>query len=122
MNIVFANESEIISFFEVNDLKSAVKKCQKYKNVFAITCAEKGSIIVDSDAIIKVNAIQPSMIVDTTGAGDMYAAGFLHGYLAGRDLKTCGIMGSISASEVISHYGARLHKPLYKVFKDMKLI
>ncbi|HHT79000.1 MAG TPA: adenosine kinase [Actinobacteria bacterium] len=109
-DIVFANENEIISIFETSDLNKAVSRCKEYKNVFAITCAEKGSVLVRQEEIIKVNACKPPKLVDTTGAGDMYAAGFLHGYMAGRELHACGTIGASLASKVISQYGARLRK------------
>lgn len=122
IDIIFANESEIISIFETHDLKNALSKCKEYKNIFVITCAEKGSVIVNKEEIIKVEATRPEKLVDTTGAGDMYAAGFLHGYLTGRDLETCGKMGSILASKVISCYGARLQRESADIFNILKQI
>ncbi|MDD3520657.1 MAG: adenosine kinase, partial [Actinomycetota bacterium] len=122
IDIVFANESEIISIFKTPDLKNAISQCKEYKNIFAITCAEKGSVIVNEKEEIRIKACSPIKLVDTTGAGDMYAAGFLHGYLANRDLSVCGITGSILASEVIGQYGARFKKEnndILKVFKQI---
>ncbi len=116
-DIVFANESEIISIFKTPDLKKAILRCREYKNVFAITCAERGSVIVRQKEIVKVKARKPLKLVDTTGAGDMYAAGFLHGYLSGRDLDVCGLMGAELASKVIGQYGARLRKDSEDIFK-----
>lgn len=112
-DIVFANESEIKSVFEVSDIEKAISACKKIDAVFAITLGENGSVIVDREQILRIKAIKPARLVDTTGAGDLYAAGFLHGYLAEKSLEICGQMGSILASEIISYYGARLQKKDY---------
>ena len=78
----------------------------------AITRAEKGSVIVGKDNVIEINPIQVDKVVDTTGAGDLYAAGLLFGIAREKDLSTCGNYASIAAAEIISHYGAR---PLVKL-------
>ena len=72
-----------------------------------MTLADKGSAIVTKDDVIRVAAVPPKQLVDTTGAGDSYAAGFLFGYTEGKSLAECGRLGSIAASEVISHMGPR---------------
>ncbi len=109
-DIVFANEGEINSVFKVHDVEDAISCCQKTDTIFAITRGEKGSVIVNHEQVIRVKAIKPEKLVDTTGAGDLYAAGFLHGYLAEKNLDICGQIGSWLASEIISSYGARLQK------------
>jgi sugar/nucleoside kinase (ribokinase family) len=75
--------------------------------VAALTRSEKGSVIVSDGEVHVIDAEPVAHVIDSTGAGDMYAAGFLLGYAQGRDLRTCGRMGAIAAAEIISHYGAR---------------
>ena len=75
--------------------------------VAAITRSEHGSVVVTKDGVIEVPAQPVAQVVDTTGAGDLYAAGFLYGYTRGMDLKTCATLGHIASAEVISHVGPR---------------
>ncbi len=82
--------------------------------VAALTCSAEGSVIVTADDTIRVPA-EPADVVDTTGAGDLYAAGFLHAYTQGLDLATCARLGSAAAAEVISHLGARPLVPLKEI-------
>jgi sugar/nucleoside kinase (ribokinase family) len=112
--LVFANEVEILSLFETESFEEAVERCKKLTCIFAITKGEKGSCIISADKIIPVSAVSTG-VIDSTGAGDMYAAGFINGWLLGRDLHTCGRMGSVLAAEIISHYGARPEKPLLEL-------
>ena len=77
-----------------------------------ITLAEKGSLIVNNNEVIEIPPIIVNKVVDTTGAGDLFASGFLYGFCQNKDLKTCGHIASVAASEIISHYGAR---PLTKL-------
>jgi len=117
LDIVFANEAEIIALFEKNDFETAAKSCKDYNVIWALTRSEKGSNIIFNDIFHEVSADQTDNLMDTTGAGDLYASGFLNGYLENRDLKTCGKMGSIAAAEIISHYGARPKSSLAQLFK-----
>jgi sugar/nucleoside kinase (ribokinase family) len=112
--LVFANEIEVMSLFETDSIEQALKHCKKLPCIFAVTRAEKGSCIVSADEIIYVDAVSAG-VIDSTGAGDMYAAGFINGWLFGRDLHACGRMGSVLAAEIISHYGARPEKPLLEL-------
>lgn len=107
VDILFANESEILSLYEVDSFDEAVAHVKGHCEIAALTRSEKGSVIVAGDDAIAVAAAPIEKLIDTTGAGDLYAAGFLTGYTAGRSLADCGKMGSIAAGEVISHYGAR---------------
>jgi len=118
IEIVFANEYEIISLFKAKSFKEAVNECKNINAIFALTRAGKGSVVVANDEVIEIKIKKIKKPLDTTGAGDLYASGFLHGYLAGKDLKTCGIMGSISASEIICHYGARPKTSIKELFKN----
>lgn len=107
IDIVFANESELCSLYEVDDSEAAMKRIAGDCEIAAITRSEKGSVIVADDEVVEVAAHPVAEVVDTTGAGDLYAAGFLYGFTSGRDLDLCGRLGSLAAAEVISHMGAR---------------
>jgi sugar/nucleoside kinase (ribokinase family) len=113
-DLIFANEIEIMSLFMTDSFEDAVERCKKHLCVFAVTRGEKGSCIISSDKITCVDAVS-SGVIDSTGAGDMYAAGFINGWLLGKDLHSCGRMGSVLAAEIISHYGARPEKPLLEL-------
>jgi sugar/nucleoside kinase (ribokinase family) len=78
----------------------------------ALTRSEKGSLIVTPETVVEVPAWPVPRIVDLTGAGDLFAAGFLFGYTQGRNHADCGRIGSLAAGDVISHYGARPETPL----------
>ena len=107
VDILFANEAEITSLYEQNTFEAAAEMARQDVELAVLTRSEAGSVILHGAATVEVDA-EPTKVVDTTGAGDAYAAGFLAGYTAGKPLAICGRMGSIAAAEVISHYGARL--------------
>ena len=107
VDIVFANESEITSLYETNDFAAAVKLAAGDIKLAVITCGAAGSLILSAGQQITVPVDPVAKVVDSTGAGDLYAAGFLYGYTQGRDLATCGRLASIAAAEIISHTGAR---------------
>ena len=107
IDILFANESEICALYECNDLADAIARVRGEVALAAITRAGDGSIVVRGAETVEV-AAEPTQLVDSTGAGDVYAAGFLAALTAGHDLAACGRLGSIAAAEIISHYGARL--------------
>jgi sugar/nucleoside kinase (ribokinase family) len=106
-DIVFANADEVCSLFETTDFDAAVKALADRVEIAAITRSEKGSVIASSGALHEVSAYPVEKVVDTTGAGDQYAAGFLYGLSQGRPLPVCGQLGSLAAAEVINHYGPR---------------
>jgi len=106
VDILFANEAEICALYEANDFLDAAASVRADVALAALTRSEAGSLILRGDERVDVPA-EPTQVVDTTGAGDAYAAGFLAAYTAGRDLAACGRLGSLAAAEVISHYGAR---------------
>ena len=112
VDILFANEREIISLYKAKDLTGAVRQVRSHCKVAALTLGARGSMVVSGSEVHTVEVAPVAQVVDTTGAGDMYAAGFLFGYTGGYDLATCGAYGSIAAAEVISHYGARPVTPL----------
>jgi sugar/nucleoside kinase (ribokinase family) len=117
VDVLFANEDEIISLYQADSLESAIDQVRKDVNIAAITLGAKGSIIVRGDETVEVAAASVKNVVDTTGAGDLYAAGFLSGHTNGKDLARCGELGSIAASEIISHLGARPEKNLEELAK-----
>jgi sugar/nucleoside kinase (ribokinase family) len=107
VDILFANEAEITSLYEVGDFETAMSKVKGICEIAALTRSEKGSVIVRGDEVTTVAAEKVVKVVDTTGAGDAYAAGFLHGYTQGKDMRRAARLGGMMAAEVISHYGAR---------------
>lgn len=107
VDILFANEDEIKSLYEVDTIEEACELVSKECALAAITRSEKGSIIIKSGNKTEVKAEPVENVVDTTGAGDAYAAGFLYGFTQGKDMAECGRLGSIAAAEVISHMGPR---------------
>lgn len=107
VDILFANRDEIMALFEADDVESAVAAVRGRCDIAAITLSERGSLVVTPDAVHEVPAAPVERIVDTTGAGDLYAAGFLHALTQGRAPADCARIGGIAAAEIISHVGAR---------------
>ena len=107
VDIVFANSHEIKSLYQTASFDEALAAIRKDCRLAAVTRSEKGSVIVRGDETVVIEATAIAELVDTTGAGDLYAAGFLHGYTQGRDLKTCGDLGSLAAGLVIQQIGPR---------------
>jgi sugar/nucleoside kinase (ribokinase family) len=107
IDILFANEAEIKSLYEVDSFDEALQHVRKHCKIACLTRSEKGSVVLSGDDVHVVDAVPVDTVVDTTGAGDQYAAGFLFGYTQGYDLYKSGRIGAIAAGEVISHYGAR---------------
>ncbi|MGH6947398.1 MAG: adenosine kinase [Kiloniellales bacterium] len=107
VDILFANENELLSLYQVSDFDAALQQVRGDCKVAALTRSEKGSVLVSRDEVHVVDAAPVARLVDTTGAGDLYAAGFLWGYTQGRPLYDCGRAGALAAAEVISHFGAR---------------
>ena len=107
VNILFANEDEICALYETSSFDRACAEVQAECALAALTRGPAGSVIVADGDTIEVPAEKVAKVVDTTGAGDLYAAGFLYGLSKGRDLATCGRLGGLAAAEIISHIGAR---------------
>lgn len=107
VNILFANEDELRSLFKCEALEPAIKACAEVVEVVVVTRGEKGSVVGSGGQFIEVPAEPVKAVVDTTGAGDLYAAGFLYGYTQGLPMGDWGRLGSLAAAEVISHMGAR---------------
>jgi len=111
IDILFANEAELLTLYP-GTLDDAVARLRQVCPIAAVTRSEHGSMIVAGDDTVTVAAAPVDDVVDTTGAGDLYAAGFLYGLTHGADLHRCGELGSICAAEVISHVGARPQQQL----------
>jgi len=107
VDVLFANEVEICSLYQVDGFDDALQQVRGHCKVACLTRSEKGAVIVSGDEVHVIDAVPVSKVLDTTGAGDQYAAGFLYGYTQGKDLQTCGKIGAVTAAEVIQHYGAR---------------
>ncbi|MEM7639389.1 MAG: adenosine kinase [Pseudomonadota bacterium] len=118
VDILFANEEELLSLYETRDFDHAVECLRADTGLAAVTRGEKGSVVIGDGDPIEVPAEPVSQVVDTTGAGDQYAAGFLFGIARGLPLATCARLGHIAAAEVISHYGPRPEVPLAKLAAD----
>jgi sugar/nucleoside kinase (ribokinase family) len=106
VDLLFANQAELCSLYEENEFDAAAERARADVAIAALTRSEAGSVVVAGPQTIPIPA-WPTRVVDTTGAGDAYAAGFLHAHMAGRDLELCGKLGSLAAAEVIAHLGAR---------------
>ena len=107
VDILFANEEEIISLFDVASFDDAVEAVRGACEIAALTRGEKGSVVVTADEIDRGRAHPVVQVVDSTGAGDLYAAGFLYGWSQDMVLADCGRLGSMAAAAVIGHTGAR---------------
>ncbi|HAT34839.1 MAG TPA: adenosine kinase [Rhodospirillaceae bacterium] len=111
-DILFANELEIVSLYEADSFDQAISCASGKCGIVCVTCGEKGAVIMAKGERIEGAAEPVAELVDTTGAGDQFAAGFLYGLSKGMDLARCGQIGAIAAAEVISHYGARPEQDL----------
>ncbi|WP_017930892.1 adenosine kinase [Robiginitomaculum antarcticum] len=107
IDILFANEDEITTLYETDNFEDAVKEVSKLNILAALTRSKKGSSLIQGRSRIDISIEPAEQLVDTTGAGDQYAAGFLAAYSKGEGLAECGRWASLAAAEVISHYGAR---------------
>jgi sugar/nucleoside kinase (ribokinase family) len=112
IDILFANEAELLALTQAEDFDAAIRQVRGHCQVAAVTRGAKGSVVVTAEDVVVVDADQVDAVVDTTGAGDLYAAGFLAGYTRGSDLATAAMLGGIAAGEIISHIGARPERNL----------
>jgi adenosine kinase len=107
VDIVFANERELHSLYETSDFDTAVKALRGEAKLAVVTRSEKGCVVVSKDAVEAVAAEPVNQVADVTGAGDLFAAGFLVGLARGKDHRTAARLGALAAAEVIQHIGAR---------------
>lgn len=115
IDLLFANEHEIVSLYEAPTLEDAMDMARKEVELVACTVGPSGAYILNGERTVHAPAA-PMQRVDATGAGDLFAAGFLYGLVRKRNLLTCGTMGCVAAGEVISHIGARPEEDLRTLF------
>lgn len=118
VSLLFANEEEIKSLYRVKTFDEAVQKVRGQCKIAVLTRGEKGSVVITEEKTHVLDAKRVKKVVDTTGAGDAYAAGFLYGYTRGKDLSTCARLAGGTASEIIRHYGARPKMDLSKLLEE----
>jgi sugar/nucleoside kinase (ribokinase family) len=107
VNILFANEDEAKALFQEEEFDGVLAKAKAWGGIAAITRSAKGCVVMEEGQMHTVSAAPVAQVIDTTGAGDQFAAGFLYGLTHGKGLADCAKLGAIAAAEVISHYGAR---------------
>jgi sugar/nucleoside kinase (ribokinase family) len=107
LDILFANEDEAKALFEAETFDEVLQHMERWGGIAALTRSEKGCVVVRGSEVHVIDAAPVAQVIDTTGAGDQFAAGFLYGLVRGKDLAVCGRLGVLAAGEIISHYGAR---------------
>jgi sugar/nucleoside kinase (ribokinase family) len=122
IDILFANEAEVCSLYQTDDFAAAADAVRGHVAVAVLTRSALGSVILAGGEAHQVAASPVPRVIDTTGAGDLYAAGFLYGLTRGLTLPICGAVGSLCAAEIISHVGARPEIALHKLVADAGLI
>jgi sugar/nucleoside kinase (ribokinase family) len=122
VDLLFANESELKSLYQTADFDSAAAALRKDAKLAVITRSEKGALVVTREKIEAVEAFPVEEVIDTTGAGDLFAAGFLFGFARSLPHATSARLGALAAAEVISHLGARPERKLKELAREEKLI
>ena len=107
VDILFGNQEEFPAMINSKKLDDGIAYAKSLKKLSIITLAEKGSLIVSGEKVLEINAEPVTQVIDTTGAGDLFAAGFLYGMTHQKNLEESGRLASIAAAEIISHYGVR---------------
>jgi sugar/nucleoside kinase (ribokinase family) len=121
VDILFANEAEICALYETTDFCAAAAAVRDHVEIAALTRSAAGSVILGGDSEHHIAAVPVARVVDTTGAGDLYASGFLFGLTRDRSLPTCGRIGSLCSAEIISHVGARPETALSRLVAEAGL-
>jgi len=121
LDIVFANRHEVLSLYQTSDFETAISCIADDVPLAVVTMSEEGSLAVYGEHRTPVPAAHVDTIVDLTGAGDQYAAGFLYGLSCGHPYEVCGRLGSLAAAEVIGHVGARPATPLKQLAEQAGL-
>ena len=119
VDILFANEHEITALYKTDRFEDALEAVKRLGKTAALTRSEKGAVIVSGGEVVEVPAAPVARVVDTTGAGDLYAAGFLYGFTRGLSPAVCGRIGALAAAEIISHVGARPDVVLADLLPDL---
>ncbi|MFY9694657.1 MAG: adenosine kinase [Xanthobacteraceae bacterium] len=122
VDLIFANEAELHSLYQSADFDVAIAALRADIDVAVVTRSEKGCLVVGPDGVEAVPAFPVDRVVDTTGAGDLFAAGFLSGLARGADDRTCGRLGALAAAEVIQHIGARPEASLRDLARENGLL
>jgi len=122
VDILFANESEITSLYQTSQFDEAARRAKADTRLAVLTRSEKGSLIIHGADEIVVPVKPVAKVVDTTGAGDLYSAGFLYGYATGKPLAVAGAIGSLAAAEIISHVGARPEADLSELARQAGIL
>ena len=117
IDVVFCNESEVLSLFKEKDLKSCKESISSICELVIITLGSKGSLVINKDESEEIKPFLAGKIIDTTGAGDLYAGGFIHGLIKNYSLKKCGEIGSICAGHIITQLGSRSNINLQDLVK-----
>lgn len=119
VDILFANEGEITSLYQVPTFDQALQEVRRHVDFAVLTRGPAGSVVVAGNEIHIIDAAIPDRVLDTTGAGDLYAAGFLRGLTAGLDLASCGRLASLCAAQILTQYGARADVSLRPLFEQV---
>ena len=107
VDLIFANEAELRSLYQTSDFDTALTQLRKDTKLGIVTRSEKGCVVASKDGVVAVPAFPIDRMVDTTGAGDLFAAGFLFGLVRNAGHEAAGRLGALAAAEVIQHIGAR---------------
>ena len=107
VDLIFANEAELHSLYQTSDFDTALKQLRDDTKLGVVTRSEKGCVVASKDGVVAVPAFPIKELVDTTGAGDLFAAGFLFGLVRNAGHQDAGRFGALAAAEVIQHIGAR---------------
>jgi sugar/nucleoside kinase (ribokinase family) len=122
VDILFANETEINALYETTSFDRAAALVASETPIAALTRSAAGSVVIDNGSKLTINASPVAKVVDTTGAGDLYAAGFLYGHARNLPLEACGRLGSLAAAEIISHIGARPESRLADLARNQGIL
>jgi sugar/nucleoside kinase (ribokinase family) len=122
VDLIFANETELRSLYQTADFDTALTALRADVTAAVVTRSEKGCVVIGAEGTEAVPAFPIERVVDTTGAGDLFAAGFLSGLARGVDDRTCGRLGALAAAEVIQHLGARPEASLRDLARENGLM
>lgn len=118
VDIVFADEDEMTALFEVTEFDEVLQKIEGFNNMFVMTRAAKGSVVVSPDEKVEQAATRIEHVIDSTGAGDAFTAGFLYGWTNDRSLEDCAKLGTFCATSVIQQVGGRIEEGLLSSYPE----